>query len=110
VWNLRVFLQTKIILLHGAFLTPQTTLGFCLVYIVPLKNYTNLPFGTLSLLLVRILLVLGSCSSHCPFRGFINQLGLVDLGFVGNPFTWCNNRHGFDTIKERLDKDLAYLD
>jgi hypothetical protein len=24
-------------------------------------------------------------SSHCPFRNFIDHLGLVDLGFVGTP-------------------------
>jgi hypothetical protein len=49
-------------------------------------------------------------SSHCPFRNFIDQLGLVDLGFVTNPFTWCNNRQGLATIKERLDRGLASLD
>ncbi|XP_059430102.1 uncharacterized protein LOC132163748 [Corylus avellana] len=49
-------------------------------------------------------------SSHCPFRNFIDQHGMVDLGFVGNPFTWCNNRKGFATIKERLDRGLASLE
>ena len=49
-------------------------------------------------------------SSHCSFRNFIDQLGLVDLGFVGNPFSWCNNRQGTATIKERLDRGLASLD
>jgi hypothetical protein len=49
-------------------------------------------------------------SSHCPFKHFIDHLGLVDLGFVGNPFTWSNNRQGFETIKERLDRSLATLD
>ncbi|XP_059450878.1 uncharacterized protein LOC132181647 [Corylus avellana] len=49
-------------------------------------------------------------SSHCPFRNFIDQHGMVDLGFVGNPFTWCNNRTGFATIKERLDRGLASLE
>jgi hypothetical protein len=49
-------------------------------------------------------------SSHCPFRNFIDHLGLVELGFVGNPFTWCNNRQGIATIKERLDKGLASHD
>jgi hypothetical protein len=49
-------------------------------------------------------------SSHCPFRNFIDHLGLVDLGFVGNPFTWCNNRQGIATIKERLDRGLASFD
>jgi hypothetical protein len=49
-------------------------------------------------------------SFHCPFKHFIDHLGLVDLGFVGNLFTWCNNRQGFDTIKERHDRSLASLD
>ena len=49
-------------------------------------------------------------SSYYPFRGFIDQLGQVDLGFVANPFTWCNNRQGAATIKERLDRGLASLD
>ena len=46
-------------------------------------------------------------SSSCPFRNFIDQIGLINLGFVGNPYTWCNNRKGFTTIKERLDRSLA---
>ena len=49
-------------------------------------------------------------SSHYLFRGFTDQLGLVDLVFVGNPLTWCNSRQGFATIKERLDRGLAFLD
>ena len=49
-------------------------------------------------------------SSNCPFRNFIDQLGLVNLEFVGNPFTWCNNKQGFATIKDRLDRGLASLD
>jgi hypothetical protein len=49
-------------------------------------------------------------SSHCPFKHFIDHHGLVDLGFVGNPFTWCNNRKGIDSIKERLDRGLASID
>jgi exonuclease III len=57
---------------------------------------------------------LGGChvasSSHCPFRNFIDHHGLVDLGFVGNPYTWFNNMNGFATIKERLDRTLASLD
>ena len=48
-------------------------------------------------------------SSNCPFRKFINQPSLIDLGFVGNPFTWCNNKNGPATIKQRLDKGLASL-
>jgi hypothetical protein len=57
---------------------------------------------------------LGGChvasSSHCPFRNFIDHHGLVDIGFVGNPYTWFNNMNGFVTIKERLDRALASLD
>jgi hypothetical protein len=49
-------------------------------------------------------------SSHCPFKHFIDHHGLLDLGFVGNPFTWSNNRKGLETIKERLDKGLASID
>jgi hypothetical protein len=48
-------------------------------------------------------------SSHCPFKQFIDHFGLVDLGFVGNPYTWCNNRQGAASIKERLDRGLASL-
>jgi exonuclease III len=47
------------------------------------------------------------CSSHSPFRSFIEHFGMIDVGFVGNPFTWSNNRHGLENIKERLDRGLA---
>ena len=30
-------------------------------------------------------------SSFNDFRGFINENELVDLGYVGTPWTWCNN-------------------
>jgi hypothetical protein len=48
-------------------------------------------------------------SSSCPFKKFIDHSGLVDLGFAGNPFTWCNHRQGLASIKERLDRGLASL-
>jgi hypothetical protein len=32
---------------------------------------------------------------------------MIDVGFVGNPFTWSNNIHGLENIKERLDRGLA---
>jgi hypothetical protein len=48
-------------------------------------------------------------SSSCPFKKFIDHSGLVDLGFAGNPFTWCNQRQGHANIKERLDRGLASL-
>lgn len=41
-----------------------------------------------------------------PFRDFVAQARLLDLGFVGYPFTWRNRRdEGF--IQERLDRALA---
>jgi hypothetical protein len=46
-------------------------------------------------------------SSTRNFKSFVDQLGMIDLGFAGNPFTWCNNRQGFASIKERLDRGLA---
>lgn len=33
--------------------------------------------------------------------------GLVDVGSLGQCFTWCNGRSGFHQIRERLDKGLA---
>lgn len=41
------------------------------------------------------------------FRDAIDFCGFIDLGFVGEPFTWCNNRLGSATIWERLDRGLA---
>ncbi|KAG5563042.1 hypothetical protein RHGRI_005701 [Rhododendron griersonianum] len=41
------------------------------------------------------------------FQNFINDCGLVDLGFSGYPFTWHNNRSGIDSVQERLDRVLA---
>uniref|UniRef100_A0A2N9I0P4 Reverse transcriptase domain-containing protein n=1 Tax=Fagus sylvatica TaxID=28930 RepID=A0A2N9I0P4_FAGSY len=41
------------------------------------------------------------------FRDAIDSCGFIDLGFVGEPFTWCNNRLGSATIWERLDRGLA---
>jgi hypothetical protein len=34
---------------------------------------------------------------------FINQKGLIGLGFSGNPFTWSNGHCGLANIKETLD-------
>jgi hypothetical protein len=46
-------------------------------------------------------------SSHCSFKSFIDRFGMINLGFARNPFTWCNNRQGLDSIKERLDRGVA---
>jgi exonuclease III len=49
-------------------------------------------------------------SSHNVFSDFVQVMGLVDLGYNGNPFTWCNKRHGRAKIKERLDHGLSNHD
>lgn len=46
-------------------------------------------------------------SSSDPFFSFVHSNALVDLGFVGNPFTWNNQRLGVANIKERLDRSFA---
>jgi len=48
-----------------------------------------------------------ACSSSDPFRLFMNNNGMVYLGFSSNPFTWYNNRDDVHLIKERLDRGLA---
>nr|XP_027086510.1 uncharacterized protein LOC113708247 [Coffea arabica] len=41
------------------------------------------------------------------FRQFINEANLMDAGFSGAQFTWCNNRHGRARIWKRLDRVLV---
>lgn len=41
------------------------------------------------------------------FRKFVEDCGLLDLGFSGYPYTWSNNRSGNEYIQERLDRVLA---
>lgn len=48
-----------------------------------------------------------ACSSKSDLSSFINDCGLVDLGFNGNPFSWNSGHHGGANIKERLDRGLA---
>jgi hypothetical protein len=45
--------------------------------------------------------------SHLDFFDFVHSNALIDLGFVGNKFTWSNNWSGGDNIRERLDCGLA---
>ena len=47
---------------------------------------------------------------HFDFVDFVHSNALVDLGFVGNKFTWSNHRPGKNNIKERLDRGLANQD
>ncbi len=44
------------------------------------------------------------------FREFVDDAGLVDLGFSGPRFTWCNNQLGRARVWERLDRALASSD
>ncbi|KAF9602068.1 hypothetical protein IFM89_024835 [Coptis chinensis] len=41
---------------------------------------------------------------------FIQQEGLIDLGYSGNSFTWTNGREGRANVKQRLDRGLANTD
>ncbi|KAG6629896.1 hypothetical protein CIPAW_14G116800 [Carya illinoinensis] len=43
------------------------------------------------------------------FRDLLDECGLLDLGYIGNPFTWCNKREPQHSISERLDRGLANL-
>lgn len=41
------------------------------------------------------------------FREAINDCGLIDLGFVGEKFTWEKSRGKTDWVQERLDRAFA---
>ena len=41
------------------------------------------------------------------FRAALEHCNLVDLGFIGYPFTWNNMQPGTANTKERLDKAVA---
>ncbi|XP_058068842.1 uncharacterized protein LOC131218179 [Magnolia sinica] len=40
------------------------------------------------------------------FQEAIHDIGLIDIGFFGSPFTWCNNRTGRSCKWARLDRIL----
>ena len=44
------------------------------------------------------------------FRDVLDECGLVDLGFNGFPFTWCNNRNPPNTTWVRLDRAVSTTD
>jgi len=46
-------------------------------------------------------------SSTDFFHEFVNSFGMIDLGFIGNPFTWSNHREGHQLIRQRLDRGMA---
>lgn len=45
--------------------------------------------------------------SRNPFRFFVDNFDLIDLGFIGFPFTWSNKRAGSALVQERLDRGFA---
>ncbi|OVA14191.1 Endonuclease/exonuclease/phosphatase [Macleaya cordata] len=53
----------------------------------------------------------GGRPSMCPnmvdFNDFMDGNGLVDSGYVGSKFTWCNNQQGSRRIWVRLDRVLT---
>lgn len=46
-------------------------------------------------------------SSNGGFQNMIDFNGLLDLEFIGSPFTWNNRRVGNANIREKLDKAFA---
>jgi hypothetical protein len=44
------------------------------------------------------------------FQDVLDDCGLVDLGFNGFPFTWCNNRDPPNTTWVRLDRVVANME
>jgi hypothetical protein len=51
-----------------------------------------------------------NCYFDNCFSNFLNTMGMIDLGYSGNPCTWSNHRQGFGLIKERLDQGIASYD
>lgn len=45
--------------------------------------------------------------SHCPFRRLVDENDLMDMGYIGYPFTWNNHRAWKANIQERLDRGLS---
>ena len=44
------------------------------------------------------------------FRSALLQCNLIDLGYVGNDFTWNNGRHGDAYVQQRLDRACAIVE
>lgn len=48
-----------------------------------------------------------SAKSNFFLRNFIFDVGVLDIGYIGNSLTWCIRRGGQANIRERLDKVLV---
>lgn len=46
-------------------------------------------------------------TSRDTFRTMVDTNGLIDLGYIGYPYTWNNRRAGKANIQERLDRGFA---
>ena len=51
--------------------------------------------------------ILTSAQNIGELQHFLVSVPLVDIGFVGNTFTWMNKRFDGVLVKERLDRVLA---
>lgn len=40
------------------------------------------------------------------FQNFLTYSGLLDIGFVGSPFTWAKNSSGISYVAATLDRAL----
>lgn len=50
-----------------------------------------------------------TCSSSTGLGHFMEEKGMVDLGFLGNIFTWDNGNDDHTNIKQRLDRGIANI-
>jgi hypothetical protein len=125
---LNVLLQTRTISLHGVTLIPPHSPWILSCVYGPLDKRDRQAFwdsftsigdnfdpswlciGDFNAVLFQANKLGGRLVAHfanASFKNFIDHFGMVDLGFAGNPYTWCNHRQGVATIKERLDRGLA---
>lgn len=51
--------------------------------------------------------VIHTAPSHSVITSTVDLLGLVDVPFTGNPYTWSNRQHSATFIRTRLDRALG---